>query len=148
MAVLRMGIRSVFNENTTCADTASDLFRTSVVFVSLSISAWMTIILGYLGPFCFVAIILTRNGYSPTANDHTNDGNPGANTISGVFPSMYGNTSNGAPPDCINRMRVVLLEEFPLEYPKECCVSFSSFILTIYKVSFVSNTSTFIIKIF
>ena len=143
MAVLRMGIGSVFNENTTCADTASDLFHTSVVFVSLSISAWMTIILGYLGPFCFVAIILTRNGYSPTANDNTNNNNPAGNAFGGVFPSMYGNTSNGAPPDCINRLRVVLLEEFPPEYPKECCVSFSVFTKTFYKSLFVSHVYMF-----
>jgi hypothetical protein len=123
MVVLRIGVHSVFSEGTTCPETAPDLFQTSVVFVSLSISAWMTIILGYLGPFCFVAIMLTRNGYSPSVDINGHDTNPG---IPGVFPSMY--NSNGAPADCIDRLRVISLERFPEEYPKDCCICMNDFV--------------------
>ena len=90
--------------------------------------AWATIILGYLVPFCFVAVLLTRNGYFPNA-DITSPGGGivrgGARVGAGIggmvtFPNTY---SNPAPPGCVERLRVVLLDEFPDSYPKECCVS-------------------------
>ena len=120
MLVLRMGVASIFFENNpSCSKTAPELYQTSSVFITLSLAALSTIILGYLGPFCFVAIILTRNGYSPTLEN--NDVNENQNRHFGVFPAGF--SINGAPPDCNDRMRIVMLEEFPEEYPKECCVS-------------------------
>jgi hypothetical protein len=60
LLVLRLGIQSVFmSPNSTCPSTAPELYQSSAVFVSLSIAAWSTILLGYLVPFCFVATLLT-----------------------------------------------------------------------------------------
>ena len=117
--VLRTGIKSVFmEEGTTCRDTASELFHSSTVFVILSIAAWATIILGYLVPFLVVASLLTWNGYTPTS-----DANPdGAGPFS-VFPGAM-----GAPPGCVDQLRVVVLEDFAEDYPQECCICMEDFV--------------------
>lgn len=120
LLVLRLGVKSVFvlADDATCPTTAPELYQSSAVFVSLSIAAWSTIVLGYLVPFCFVATLLTWNGYTPTAE--TAEQTP--NTfVGGVFPAAYSTT--GAPPGCVDQLRTVLLEEFPDDYPHECCVS-------------------------
>lgn len=118
--VLRLGIRSVFlKDDETCSTTAPELFQSSAVFVSLTIAAWSTIVLGYLVPFCFVATLLTLNGYSP-ASDISREREEGLH-FHGVFPAAY--SSSGAPPGCIDQLRTILLDEFPDEYPHECCVS-------------------------
>jgi hypothetical protein len=117
--VLRMGVNSVFlRDDETCSETAPELFQSSTVFVCLSIGAWSTIVLGYLVPFCFVATLLTLNGYSPAMD--TNREREGTH-FPGVFPAAY--TNNAAPAGCIDQLRTVLLEEFPDDYPTECCVS-------------------------
>lgn len=134
MLVLRMGLKSVFPLEgiPTCASTAPELYFVSTVFVSLSLAAWATIIVGYIVPFCFVAILLTRNGYFPNADTASPSGgttNIGGSRISGivgnVFPNAY---SNPAPPDTIEKLRVVLLEEIPDSYPKECCVCMMEYV--------------------
>lgn len=135
MLVLRMGINSVFTtRNVTCVRTAPELFQTSRVFISLSLAAWTTIIVGYFGPFCVVAVLLTRNGYNPARDANVGNGGSdgsvngsavGIPGVTGVFPSPYGNA--GAPSECIEQMRVVLLEEFPTEYPKDCCICMCDF---------------------
>jgi hypothetical protein len=118
LLVLRLGIYSVFLEDeTTCRRTAPELFQSSAAFVSLSIAAWSTIVLGYLVPFCFVATLLTLNGYTPSS-DNQRDGSPPFT----VFP-----TSMGAPPGCVDELRIVMLEEFPADYPMECCICMENF---------------------
>lgn len=120
LLVLRMGIKSVFMaDDSTCPTTARELYQSSAAFVSLSIAAWSTIVLGYLVPFCFVATLLTWNGYSPTADNPEHNAHPPF--VGGVFPAAYSTT--GAPPGCVDQLRTVLLEEFPDDYPQECCVS-------------------------
>ena len=117
MLVLRLGVESVFlEEDTTCRRTAPELFQSSAAFISLSIAAWSTLVLGYLLPFCFVATLLTLNGYTPSS-DHQRGGAPFT-----VFP-----TAMGAPPGCIDELRVVTLEEFPADYPRECCICMENF---------------------
>lgn len=112
MMVLRLGIRSVFtDEAPPCKTTAPDLFHASVAFVSLSIAAWSTIILGYLLPFCVVAVLLTINGYNPTT-DRVHETQP-------VFPNAY--STSGAPPGCIDKLKVKLLSDFP-ESLSECVI--------------------------
>lgn len=119
LLVLRMGIRGVFKaDDSTCPSTAPELYRSAAVFVSLSLAAWSTIVLGYLVPFCFVATLLTWNGYTPTAESQEQNATA---FIGGVFPAAYSTT--GAPPGCVDQLRTVLLEEFPDDYPRECCVS-------------------------
>jgi len=129
MSVLRLGIISVFLTNgSTCPSTAPELFQASTIFVFLSIGAWSTIILGYLVPFCFVAIILTRNGYSPTSDFDVMGGRmqrPAAGVVPGVFPTTYMNS--GAPPECVDQLSVVSLEDFPEHYPKDCCICMGDF---------------------
>lgn len=118
--VLRLGIKSVFlADDSTCPSTATELYQSSAVFVSLSIAAWSTIVLGYLVPFCFVATLLTWNGYTPTAENQEQP-------LGGVFPASYSTT--GAPPGCVDRLRTVLLEEFPDDYPHECCICMGDFV--------------------
>lgn len=109
-------------DDSTCPQTAPELYQSSAAFVSLSIAAWSTIVLGYLVPFCFVASLLTWNGYSPTADNATQNGT-GSAFVGGVFPAAYSTT--GAPPGTVDQMQTVLLEEFPDTYPQECCVSAS-----------------------
>lgn len=128
--VLRMGVRSVFITEQTCSSTAPELFYASLIFVCLSLVAWATILLGYLIPFCFVAVLLTRNGYFPNGDIASSRGVMGgrrarigtgriSEIVGEVFPNTY---SNPAPPGCVERLRVVLLHEFPDSYQKECCI--------------------------
>lgn len=118
MIVLRIGVTSVFlTRDSTCPETADNLFKTTRVFVTISVIAWLLILFGYLIPFCVVAILLTRNGYSPANEDDDHGPN------FGVFPLP--NTNNGAPPHCITLLKTVRLEDFGEDYPRECCVSLS-----------------------
>ena len=129
--VLMIGVQSVFVTRSTCYTTAPELFYASLVFVCLSLMAWAIIILGYLIPFCFVAMLLTRNGYFPNGGVLSQQGvmggrraRIGTGRISGIVGEVFPNTcSNPAPPECVDRLRVVLLHEFPSSYRKECCVS-------------------------
>lgn len=124
LLVLRLGIQSVFmSANSTCPSTAPELYQSSAVFVSLSIAAWSTILLGYLVPFCFVATLLTWNGYTPSADANREHTTPG---FGGVFPATYGTL--GAPPGCVDQLRTVRLEEFPDNYPHECCICMGDFV--------------------
>ena len=109
-------------DGSTCPKTAPELYQSAAVFVSLSIAAWSTIVLGYLVPFCFVATLLTWNGYTPSADTNRERvGTQAGVGFGGVFPAAY--SSSGAPPGCIDQLRTVMLEEFPEDYPRECCVS-------------------------
>jgi len=119
MLVLRLGITSIFlNEGSQCPHTAKKLFNTTRVFVSISIAAWLLVLFGYLIPFCIVAILLTRNGYSPASEQ--SQGSTSRQNF-GVFPLSH--VSNGAPPRCIDRMKSLSVEEFREDFPRECCVS-------------------------
>jgi hypothetical protein len=123
LLVLRLGIRSVYVRNGgMCRHTAPELFQSSAAFVTLSIAAWSTIVLGYLVPFCFVATLLTWNGYTP-ASDADRQGRMMGGGFGGVFPS-----TSGAPPECIDQMRVVLLDEFRNDFPRECCICIGDFV--------------------
>lgn len=120
MLVLRMGINNTFlDQGSTCPLTSKKLFNTTRVFVSISLSAWLFILLGYLIPFCVVAVLLTINGYSPAA-----ELNPNAPNF-GVFP--IGNSGSAAPAGCIDRMKHIKLEDFPGDYPTECCICLTEF---------------------
>jgi len=130
MLVLRLGIRSVYRSgDSICSNTAPEFFFATFIFVSLSLAAWATIILGYLVPFCFVAVLLTRNGYFPNAETTSTPGTgvagggPRVGMRIGTIVSFPNTYSNPAPPGCVDRLRVVLLDEFPDSFPKECCVS-------------------------
>jgi len=116
MLVLRLGVQSVFmTEESLCPHTAKKLFNTTKVFVSISIAAWLLVLFGYLLPFCLVAILLTRNGFSPETE--LNQGT-GQNI---VVPLP--NRNSGAPPGCIDMLKAVTLEDFGENFPNECCVS-------------------------
>jgi hypothetical protein len=110
MLVLRMGLKSVFPLEgiPTCASTAPELYFVSTVFVSLSLAAFPN---------------------ADTASPSGGTTNIGGSRISGivgnVFPNAY---SNPAPPDTIEKLRVVLLEEIPDSYPKECCVCMMEYV--------------------
>jgi hypothetical protein len=122
LLVLRLGIHSVFlDHDTTCRRTAPALFQSSAAFVSLSIAAWSTIVLGYLIPFSFVATLLALNGYTPSS-DNQRDGAPRPFTVFSAAMS--------APPGCVDQLRIVLLEEFPADYPMECCICMENFTAT------------------
>lgn len=122
LLVLRLGIRSVFlDNNSTCQSTATELFNSSAVFVSLSLAAWTTILCGYLLPFCVVAALLTYNGYNPSA--HINQDEHSAPQA--VFPAAYSTT--GAPPGCVDRLQLLRMEDFPDNYPGECCICMEDF---------------------
>jgi hypothetical protein len=122
LLVLRLGIRSVFlDDNSTCQSTATELFNSSAVFVSLSLAAWTTILCGYLLPFCVVAALLTYNGYNPST--HINEDEHGA--AHAVFPAAYSTT--GAPAGCIDQMQLLRMEDFPDDYPRECCICMEDF---------------------
>ena len=125
ICVLRIGVKGVyFSPESTCPDSAPEFFSAAAAFVTLSLAAWSTIVVGYLFPFCFVAIILTRNGYSPSAD--IEGGEEAINAaIPGVFPNYHANS--GAPPGCIDRLQVIMLHEFPDDYPRECCICMSDF---------------------
>mmetsp|Transcript_5501 Transcript_5501/g.12552 ORF Transcript_5501/g.12552 Transcript_5501/m.12552 type:complete len:1076 (+) Transcript_5501:178-3405(+) len=130
MLVLRLGVRSVFISESTCSSTAPEFFYVSLVFVCLSLFAWATILLGYLIPFCFVAVLLTRNGYFPNGDIASSRGvmggrraRIGTGRISGIVGEVFPNTySNPAPPGCVEKLRVVLLHEFLDSYQRECCI--------------------------
>mmetsp|Transcript_22094 Transcript_22094/g.46600 ORF Transcript_22094/g.46600 Transcript_22094/m.46600 type:complete len:1058 (+) Transcript_22094:244-3417(+) len=130
MLVLRLGVRSVFITESTCSSTAPELFYASLIFVCLSMMAWAIILLGYLIPFCFVAILLTRNGYFPNGDIASSRGvmggrraRIGTGRISGFVGEVFPNTcSNPAPPGTADRLRMVLLHELPDSYQKECCI--------------------------
>jgi hypothetical protein len=116
LLVLRMGVDSIlWQDKSTCRNTAPELFQVSSAFVYLSSAAWSTILFGYLVPFCFVAIILTWNGYTPSADSQSQ-------YRFTVFP-----TAMSAPPGCVDQLRVVQLDEFPTQYPLECCICMENF---------------------
>jgi len=121
MLVLRLGITSVFVKESTCYDTAPELFLASAVFVSLTLLAWILIIVGYIVPYATVAVLLTRNGYFPNEDlDALNnaEGNRRARLL-GILPN---NLANPAPPDCAEKLRVVMYDEFNDSSQKECCI--------------------------
>lgn len=119
--VLRLGIISVFVRESTCYDTAPELFLASAVFVCMSLLAWTLIILGYLIPYATVAILLTRNGYFPNSNLDALDGIDG-NRRGRLIRILPNNLSNPAPPECIEKLRVVLYDECNNSLHKECCI--------------------------
>ena len=122
LLVLRLGIRSVFVEPSTCKETAPQLFNASTAFVSLSIAAWATIVCGYVLPLCIVAALLTYNGYNPSAS--AMEGGEG-NATQAVFPAAYSTT--GAPPWCIDEMQTVRMSDFSDDFPRECCICMEDF---------------------
>jgi Ring finger domain len=123
LMVLRLGILSTYlvGDDTTCQHTAPELFNASVGFVSLSIAAWTTIVCGYLLPFCVVAALLTHNGYHPSSSIAEDEDGP----THPVFPAAYSTT--GAPPGCVDRLRVLRMDDFPANYPRECCICMEDF---------------------
>ena len=119
--VLRLGIVSVFVRESTCYNTAPELFLASAVFMCISLLAWMLIIVGYIIPYVTVAVLLTRNGYFPNADfDDLNDieGNRRGRLI-GILPN---NLSNPAPPECVEKLRVIMYDEINDSSQKECCI--------------------------
>jgi hypothetical protein len=121
LMVLRLGLRSLLDEDATCRNTAPELYNSSAAFVSLSIAAWTTILCGYLLPFCVVAALLTYNGYNPSA--HTLQDNNGPTQP--VFPAAYSTT--GAPPGCVDQLPLLRMEDFPDDYTPECCICMEEF---------------------
>jgi len=121
-----MNIIFLSPKDSQCRDTASILFDTAKVFVSLSVAAWLLILFGYFTPFCIVAVLLTLNGYSPVAemNDHDQENGHRRNNF-GVFP--ISRTNDGAPPDYINHMTMIALEHFKEDYARECCICLAEF---------------------
>ena len=120
LLVLRLGVRSVFtNGDATCRDTAPELFNASTAFVSLSLAAWATIICGYLLPFFVVAALLTCNGYDPASHQTA------VGATQPVFPAAYATT--GAPPGTIDLLTELRVEDFPEDYPRECCICMETF---------------------
>jgi Ring finger domain len=120
--VLRMGINSVIVENdSTCRTTAPQLFQATLAFVSLSIAAWATIVFGYLLPFCIVAALLTYNGYNPSSSSFEDE----SGATQPVFPAAYSTT--GAPTGTVELLRVVVMENYPENYPLECCICMEEF---------------------
>jgi hypothetical protein len=119
--VLRLGIVSVFVRESTCYNTAPELFLASAVFMCISLLAWMLIIVGYIIPYATVAVLLTRNGYFPNADfDDLNgiEGNRRGRLI-GILPN---NLSNPAPPECVEKLRVIMYDEINDSSQKECCI--------------------------
>jgi hypothetical protein len=113
LLVLRLGVNSVYlNHDTTCPTTAPELFKATTVYISLSVAAWSTIILGYLVPFCFVATLLTWNGYTP-ASDINREPRI-------IGPAAY--SREGAPPGTIHLLRQIT--EIP---DAECCICMGEF---------------------
>ena len=121
LLILRMGINAVYidgqRDDSYCRHTSPELFQAGFVFVTLTLAAWATVILGYLVPFCFVASLLTLNGYDP------GEANVGG-LAPGVFPNAYSN--NGAPAGCIDQLREVNYEE-EQNLPTECCICMEEF---------------------
>ena len=132
MLVLRLGVQSVFmTEGSMCPQTAKKLFNTTKVFVSISIAAWLLVLFGYLLPFCLVAILLTRNGFSPETE--LNQG-AGQNI---VVP--LSNRNSCAPPGCIDKLKAVTLEDFDESFPNECCVSLKSYEIISWNFMILTN---------
>ena len=132
MLVLRLGVQSAFiTEGSLCPETAKKLFNTTKVFVSISIAAWLLVLFGYLLPFCLVAILLTRNGFSPETE--LNQG-AGQNI---VVP--LSNRNSCAPPGCIDKLKVVTLEDFDESFPNECCVSLKSYAIISWNFMILTN---------
>ena len=122
LLVLRLGVRSVFaSGDADCRDTAPELYNASAAFVSLSLAAWATILFGYLLPFVVVAALLTCNGYNPSAAAEQRTTGP----TQPVFPAAYATT--GAPPGTIDLLHVLRVEDFPEDYPRECCICMEPF---------------------
>ena len=122
MLVLRLGIQSVYiNNDADCRDTAPELFNASIAFVSLSLAAWATIICGYLLPFFVVASLLTCNGYNPSSDAQQS----ASGTTQPVFPAAYATT--GAPPGTVELLHVLQIDDFPDDYPRECCICMETF---------------------
>ena len=125
LLVLRIGITSVYIDGqrpeSTCHLTAPELFNSSFVFVTLTLLAWATIILGYLIPFCVVAVLLTWNGYNP--GESVNEARVTGPVSGGVFGV------NAAPPDCIELLHQVHLGEMGENCPQECCICMEDFLM-------------------
>jgi hypothetical protein len=121
LLVLRLGVLSVYVDETSCNRTAPELFNSSTAFVSLSIAAWGTIVCGYLLPFCVVAAMLTCNGYNPSSSQRPDD--HGASHP--VFPAAY--SSTGAPPGCVDRLKAIRMDDYPGGFPGECCICMENF---------------------
>uniref|UniRef100_A0A7S3L0S7 RING-type domain-containing protein n=1 Tax=Amphora coffeiformis TaxID=265554 RepID=A0A7S3L0S7_9STRA len=122
MLVLRLGIQSVYvNSDADCRDTAPELFNACFAFVSLSLAAWGTIICGYLMPFFVVAGLLTCNGYNPSSDAQQNAGGG----TQPVFPAAYATT--GAPPGTVELLHKIQIDDFPDDYPRECCICMETF---------------------
>lgn len=126
MLVLRLGIMSVFVIESTCYDTAPELFLASAVFVSLTLLAWTLIIAGYIIPYATVAVLLTRNGYFPNEELDALDGAEGnrRGRLIGILPN---NLANSAPPECIEKLRVVMHDELNDSFQKECCICLTEY---------------------
>ncbi|CAJ1966977.1 unnamed protein product [Cylindrotheca closterium] len=115
LLVLRMGVDCiVFQDKTTCRNSAPELFQASAAFVYLSSAAWATLTFGYLIPFCVVAILLTWNGYTPSADNQSQN--------QFTFP-----TAMSAPSGTVDRLRGVDFDGFPRYYPTECCICMEKF---------------------
>lgn len=115
LTVLRMGVDCiVFQDKTTCRNSAPEFFQASAAFVYLSSAAWATIAFGYIIPFLVVAILLTWNGYAPSTDSQSQN--------QFTFP-----TAMSAPAGVIDRLRVVDFEGFPRYYPTECCICMEKF---------------------
>mmetsp|Transcript_30086 Transcript_30086/g.44590 ORF Transcript_30086/g.44590 Transcript_30086/m.44590 type:complete len:602 (-) Transcript_30086:262-2067(-) len=141
--VLKVGTQSVFfTKDSTCHITAPEFFTTSRIFITLSLTAWCTILFGYLIPFLFLAFALSRIGYSSRTDhfqqqqlqmqqlsahrDRMANINGGGNSAAVEVVLMPG---MAAPTGFIDRLRVVKLEEFRDGYPKECCICMGDFTL-------------------
>lgn len=118
LLVLRLGVMSVYMGNPTCKSTAPELFKASTAFVSLSLTAWGVILVGYVVPLFVVAGLLTCNGYNPMDSGPDHSGGPTA-----VFPAAY--SWNGAPPGCIEQLPRVPVEL--LQQGLECCICMEGF---------------------
>mmetsp|Transcript_17954 Transcript_17954/g.48788 ORF Transcript_17954/g.48788 Transcript_17954/m.48788 type:complete len:912 (+) Transcript_17954:166-2901(+) len=125
--VLHIGIRSVFIDSGTCPQTSPELYNAALAFVSLSISAWATIVCGYLLPFCVVAAMLTCNGYNPTTQTRAGGDNTfvGPGGAQPVFPAAYATT--GAPPGTVDKLVTVRLESRSDVSTAECCICMEDF---------------------
>lgn len=123
LLVLRLGVKSTYfaPDDSTCYQTAPEMYQSSRVFVYISIAVWCTILFGYIIPFCVVATLLTWNGYHPSADMMLNFSQGGT---TGVFPTAV---NTGAPPNTIENFRSVAVQEFPSQYPRECCICLVDF---------------------
>lgn len=128
LLVLRKGIIYAFlnDERQICRSTAAGLFNASLAYVSLSISAWAVIILGYVVPFCVVAAMLTLNGYNPSSSATFSIDGVSTNNTTPVYPAAY--ATSGAPPSFIEQLTVVSLQDLVADsYPRECCICMEDF---------------------